>query len=168
METPRLNPFTKAVVWLGVATGAIWLAAPVVPLRFLAETLFSCYGWTSLACLLQVRSVFSRTRPGRGRKGQVRPAWDATWYLPVYIWGIESNLNIVTIGAGDGPPWMVAPEQVVMLFVTLSLCLGTEGWARRRGAPSRAGLGAMPLPVVAAIVGVGLPWLLFSFPQGPM
>ena len=98
----------------------------------------------------------------------MRPAWDATWYLPVYIWGIESNLNIVTIGAGDGPPWMVAPEQVVMLFVTLSLCLGTEGWARRRGAPSRAGLGAMPLPVVAAIVGVGLPWLLFSFPQGPM
>ena len=138
---PRLSPFTKGVLWIGAGAIALWLAQPVLPLCVLGETLLSLYAWTSLSCLLQVRAVFSRSR---ANERQSRTASDATWYLPIYIWGIESNLDIVNVSAGDGSPWMVAPQQAIMLLVTLGVCFGTEAWARRRGAPSRAALGAVP------------------------
>jgi len=166
---PRLGTVTRVIVWIGAVVVGLALIQPLVPSRsgrFTAEMLAGLYGWTSLYCLLQfgVIAWMSRRSTRQGERAS-RPSSDATWYLPVYVWGIESNVNVVNVTAGDGWPCLVAVQQALMLLVTLGLCLGAEAWARRRGRPARATQGALPLPVVAAIISVEMPWLMFTLPQ---
>jgi hypothetical protein len=168
MRAVRLSLVTKVVVFVGVAVGGLaviqpWLASAGG--RFVVDMLVGLYGWTFLYCLAQFVAISWWSRSSLPRRGRApRCSSDATWYLPVYVWGMESNINVVNATAGDGWVCMVAVQQGAMLLVTLGLCLGAEAWARRGGCAARATQGALPLSVVAAIIGVEMPWLLFAIP----
>jgi hypothetical protein len=169
MRPVRLSPVTWIVVILGVAVGGLALIQRLLetsPGRLLAEMVVSLYLWTCLYCVLQFLVIAWCSRRGVPRRQhEPRSAIDATWYLPLYAWGIESNINLASSFAGDGWPCFVAVQQCVMLLVTLGVCLAAESWARKRGLPARRALGALPLPVVAAIISVETPWVLFALPQ---
>jgi hypothetical protein len=75
---------------------------------------------------------------------------------------MESHINLGNALALDGGPVMVGLQQCVMLLLTLELGLWAERWARLRGCAAREAQGALPLPVVAAIIGVGIPWMMFA------
>lgn len=112
---------------------------------------------------------------GLSRRRQVssarpcRPPWDSTWFVPIYVWGIESLLHahssLTTVAAGHGLLgavfWLLIRLEVsgLALLCALGACAVAEWWAVSRGLPARAGVGAVPFPTVAAIIAVYWTWL---------
>ena len=122
----------------------------------------------TLAYLAAQFLVLAVSRPRCAK--HVRPGADATWFISVYIWGIES-LHHGYWWVFDAPymgfakPFQtLLPRAVLSLSVlglAISASLASEWFATRKGLPARASAGALPLPVVAAIVGVHWTWSLW-------
>jgi hypothetical protein len=110
---------------------------------------------------LVAQFVFIRWRRGRPRvlRG-VRPASDPTWFLSVYVWGIESVIRTANAFAGDGWAMFVMPSGQLMLTIALVGSLLAESLARKAGCGARPSGGAVPTGVVAAILTMQLAWTM--------
>ena len=125
------------------------------------------YKFTVLYLLVQLIAVTARRARVQPSRQTIRPASDATWFLPVYVWGIESIhhgywwLFEAPFGGIAKTVYGLLPRvelSVAVLMVTVGVCFLTEHLARRKGLPCRAAVGAVPLPVVVAVVAVQWIW----------
>jgi hypothetical protein len=143
-------------VLFAVGMAAVRLVGPGV-LKWVAGELVR-FEWT-LLCLggqfLVLAWCSRRTR----RQHVPRPMSDATWFVPVYVWGIECLVDAANYGAGHFGWPERAVGDVIMLIVALALSLSAEMWARRLGCAARRSQGSVPLPVVAAVLSVLLTWI---------
>ena len=114
--------------------------------------------------LVVVRARLSRTA-APCRVPPVRS--DLTYFLPVFVWGIESVVHGHQAMFGPSrycfgfPIWAFASQAALSGVVGMALIaagLLSERWARRGGWFVREGWAALPLPVVAGLVGVQLNW----------
>ncbi len=118
------------------------------------------------------RFLWLLTAARRGKRNLAspkRPAWDATWFLPVYVGGVESLLHLTWWSGGIAvrgiiPPGICLLEHGALsglvLLGLLAACIIQEWTAPRVGIAARASVGALPLPVVAALAGVAATWTL--------
>jgi hypothetical protein len=99
-----------------------------------------------------------------------RPSSDATWFLPVYVWGIEFLLYIkwlYDMGPGSGSFISLAFyfEQflfsAVILAIVIGLCFLQEFLARHVGMGVRESQITIPLPLLVGILSVWLIWVIF-------
>ena len=129
----------------------------------------------SLALEFGVARLRRAARPGTR---VLRPHSDATWFVPVHLWGLCSLYHACWFLFGDGPRgcWGVpvwvfgshAGFSWAVLAVVLSLCFLAEHVARRRGAPVRHCRATLPLPLLATILGVAGCWLLLFLAIVPL
>ena len=95
-----------------------------------------------------------------------RPPSDATWFVPVYVCGLSSLYHawyaLFGISHCFGVPEFVFAEHARFAFALLAAVVAwgflAEHLARRVGLPARAWQGALPLAVVAALLGVAGAW----------
>lgn len=111
------------------------------------------------------RSIGSR--PAKAATMAAMAPWDSTWYLGVHVWGIDTvghHWNFLTGGLCFGPTGMyyALESWLVSLFVLVFVLVAgvtAECIARRRGLRARR-TGALPLPVVGAILSVFTVWVV--------
>lgn len=102
--------------------------------------------------------------------GRQRAPSDSTWFVPVHLWGIASVMHAGWALAGGamtrcwGPSALGLAEHAAfsgaLLPGVLALCFLAEHVARRLRLPARPAQATVPLPVVAAILGVAACWQL--------
>jgi len=118
-----------------------------------------------VAQLLAITKWPSRIAP----PSAVRPASDVTWFLPVFIWGLESLHHLVwwltephrfCFGIPPAATFERAELTSVMMAGALAASFLSERQARRHRRPARAAQATVPLPVVAALIGVQWTWAL--------
>jgi hypothetical protein len=99
----------------------------------------------------------------------VRPASDMTWFIPVFIWGLESLHHLVwwigePHGFCFGPPPAATFERAeltsVLMVGALAASFLSEHQARRHHRPARAPQATIPIAVLAALTGVQWTWAL--------
>jgi len=118
-----------------------------------------------------VRIMLVWRHPRHRMVDMIRPPSDANWFLPVYVWGLESlchvrwlGANIVRIMESEGGLSIQkcfcnhAVLSAAILVVVLTLCFMEESLARTVGLPARAGQATLPLPVLGVMFGVMLNW----------
>lgn len=129
------------------------------------------YKFTILSVIVQLGAIVWWSRPSLPqRRSTPRPPSDAFWFLPVFVWGLES-LHHCKWWAFEAPfrgivktllaflPRIVLTE--VMLGATVCGCFLAENLAHRRNLAARTPQATLPLGVVVAIVGVQWVWGLF-------
>jgi|WetSurMetagenome_2_1015567.scaffolds.fasta_scaffold455619_1 hypothetical protein len=110
-----------------------------------------------------------------------RPPSDPLWFVPVYLWGLQSLYQLCEVHSGltgtEGTKGCVGSSillygmlftaNLYLLLLVLAGCFLSEHWARKRGWPARAPQATLPLGAVAALIGVqagwGITYLLFMF-----
>lgn len=110
---------------------------------------------------------FSRKRFISSRERTARLSSDATWFLPVYVWGIDSLVHLARPIIVMQYRYLIEPTQfsdyffltVSILIVVIGLCFLQEKIARRIGISVRASQATIPLSVLACILGVLLTWV---------
>ena len=162
------SPITIGVICLGgfllVLAGPVWLFGPT---WLEHATLVGWYRFTIAYASCQVAVL--RWWPRTERSRLCRPASDATWFVPVFIWGVESLDHLLewpwTRGMCFGVPrdWVGAQGigSGAMLCAAVIACLWSEGIARRTGRGVRSATWSIPAGVAAGIVSVELNWVLF-------
>ena len=127
--------------------------------------------WQYKLTLLYVALQLAALRWCRKGRRQVlpRPASDLTWFVPMFVWGLESLHHLgwwilTSHGYCFGPPfdallwrWFLSG---VLMVGTLIACFVSEFLARRMGWAARPAQATLPLPVVAALLGVHGTWVL--------
>jgi hypothetical protein len=113
--------------------------------------------------------VISRWRSRTATLPSVRSASDLTWFIPVFIWGLESLHHLVwwlseSHGFCFGTPPAATFERAeltsVLMVGALAASFLSEQQARRHHRPARAAQATVPLPVLAALIGVQWTWAL--------
>jgi hypothetical protein len=139
-------------------------------LQYKATTMCVALQFAVIAWRFYFRSPASR-RPKRS-------ASDLTWFVPVFVWGIES-LRHAHWFAFDAPVRGIAPSGYLFLpraeltgFIlgaVLLACFLAEYLAHRVGCAGRQPQATLPLPVAAAVFGVQSTWclLLLAFTYHP-
>lgn len=134
------------------------------------------YKFTLLYLVVQLAVIAALPVRVRHPRRSTRPASDATWFLPVSVWGLESIRNgywwifeAPFIGIAKTVHAFLPRIELAAaaLMVTTAVCLSSEHLARRRRLPCRAAAGSVPASVVAAIIAVqsiGGLWLLVFVP----
>jgi hypothetical protein len=95
-------------------------------------------------------------------------AGDAAWFVPVYVWGIESLRHLTWWLLGGEffpyPPSFLQHGEftIAILAFVAAACLAEEYLAKRTGLPARQACGTIPVPTMAAIVGVLAVWFICS------
>jgi hypothetical protein len=133
---------------------------------YIRELQLSQYALTVGYVLVQL--ILVRSRPRKSSRTQ-RPPSDPTWFVPVYLWGLQSLGHIYQFENGfwdhSDLTIVVYGEQYLLNFgvaaLVLAGCFLSEHWARQRGWAARAPQATLPLGVVAAIIGVQAVWGLF-------
>jgi hypothetical protein len=133
--------------------------------------------WRSIG-LSTLTLVFSLTRRPPARRlapldqsvspSIVRKGWDSTWFLPVFVWGIETSnraIDSMHWGHWTKEPMMPWKFQAILAsaatIATLVLSgLLAEGIGSCRGLQARAQGGSLPLPVTAAVAAPFGVWFL--------
>ena len=95
-----------------------------------------------------------------------RPSGDLAWFVPAFIWGIESLHHVAwrmfaTSYCFASPlPTTVQAAALsgALMVLVIALCLLSEHLARAEGWAGRAPQLTLPLPVIAAITGVQWTW----------
>jgi hypothetical protein len=118
-----------------------------------------------------------RTVPPR-RVPIVRPSSDATWFVPVHLWGIASIFHGGWLLFGDGPHgcFGLSPlafgDHALFSFAVLGavipLCFLAEHLARRVGFPVRMPQATLPVALLAAILGVCGSWAVMFLALVPL
>jgi hypothetical protein len=139
-----------------VASVLTWDAiSPAAMQRIRREV--AAYDKTLLVVAAQL--AVAGVRQPRPARATARPAWDATWFVPVYLWGIEAIWDATGMVSADSSYLHRAVPSCLMLMVVLALCVAAEGWAHSRGLQTRESIGSLPLPVGAALVSLLLVWV---------
>jgi len=98
-----------------------------------------------------------------------RPSSDATWFLPLYVWGVESLLHIkwwfdIGLNSGSWISPLICFEQFLfsaaMLIAVIGLCYLHESLARHFGMGVRESQITIPLPVLICILSVWSMWFI--------
>jgi hypothetical protein len=119
--------------------------------------------------LVQLVVVRGRSTAAAAGPSVPRVRSDMTYFLPVLAWGIESVLHAHQAMFGPSrycfgfPVWAFACQALLsgsLGVVLIATGFLSERWARSGGRPLREMRAALPLPVVAALVGVQLNWSL--------
>ena len=104
------------------------------------------FRWTCGSLVLQLALVAPILSSDASNVKRVRSASDATWYIPVYIWALESAIAAGNYSVERAPiSWSAIPSGVMLVF-TLVSCTMTERWAKRSGTAARTDLGASTIP----------------------
>lgn len=147
-----------------------------VYLRHLAGTGdFLQYPVTLLCVALEFAAIAWRACfRGSAPPPQPRAASDLTWFVPVFVWGIESLRHGLWWiyeapfrGIAAGPHLLVlrAGLTCIIMVAVLLACFLAEYLADRVGCAGREPQATLPLPVFAAVLGVQWAWgvLLLGF-----
>ena len=98
-----------------------------------------------------------------------RPPADLTWFVPIYVWGLESLHHLAWWLLGShgfcfGPPISSLFSRGFLTCLVMAATVGasfvSEQWARQNRRAARAAQATLPLPIVAAIIGVLWTWAL--------
>lgn len=96
-----------------------------------------------------------------------RPPSDATWFVPVFVWGLEALGHLVwwltdSHGFCFGLPPAATLERVkvttFMMATALAASVLSEHLARRHHRAARAAQATVPVSVLAALLGVQWTW----------
>ena len=135
------------------------------------------YKFSIAFIVIRIGVLLLASRRRRQSLAASRPAWDAYWYLPFYVASIESLWH--------GSLWYFGTFHTdisyagfcyvahAALALTLSLCVLAvctvqEALGVHLGMPGRGAGGTIPLPVVAAAVGVAATWALWCMAAIPV
>jgi hypothetical protein len=110
---------------------------------------------------------YSRKHFRSSRERTARLSSDATWFLPVYVWGIESLVHLARPIISMRYKYLIEPMHfsdyffltVSILMVVIGLCWLQEKIARGIGMTVRKSQATIPLSVLASILGVLLTWV---------
>ena len=140
---------------------------------------FLQYRVTLLCVALAFGAIAWRARfGGPGPRPRPRAPSDLTWFVPVFVWGIES-LRHALWWLFDAPfrgiaksPYLLLPRAELTSFIlgaVLLACFLAEYVAHRVGCAGREPQATLPLPVFAAVLGVQWTWgvLLLGFTFRP-
>lgn len=143
------------------------------------------YKFTAILLLFRFAYIFLlRKRSKLLRKRAPRPSSDATWFLPVYFWGIESLFHLLQWLANFGWWWKANISQEVRVsdpgmdrihpsffehgFFSAAVLIGVVGFcylqeqlARRIGLGVRESQATIPLAVIVSILGVWFMWISY-------
>jgi hypothetical protein len=99
------------------------------------------------------------------RPATVRPPSDPAWFVPIFVWGIESVRHAHWSLFERPVEFPYLPDFAgqaglsgLVLALVLAACFFTERRAGRQGLAARAPQVSLPLPVVAAILGAHWCW----------
>jgi hypothetical protein len=104
-----------------------------------------------------------------GAQPSIRSAADMTWFMPVFVWGLESLHHLVwwlseSHGFCFGIPPAATFERAeltsVLMVGALAASFLSEHQARRHHRAARPAQATVPLPVLAALMGVEWTWTL--------
>ena len=102
-----------------------------------------------------------------GQLAFARRAADLAWFVPVYVWGLESLHHLSWWLFGNhgfcwGPPIISFFSRCflscLVMAATVGACFASEQWARQNGRAVRPAQATLPVPIVAAILGVQWTW----------
>jgi len=142
-------------------------------------SVFFLYKFVALLLLFRFVNIFFVRKYTRLiEKRTSRPSSDATWFLPVYVWGIESLLHIkwwfdIGLNSGSFISTLIYFEQFLfsaaILIVVIGLCYLQESWARHFGMGVRESQITIPLPLLVSILSVWLIWIIIyvNLPRSP-
>jgi hypothetical protein len=130
------------------------------------------YKFTILCVVTQFGAIVWWSRPSRRRQSRApRPPSDAFWFLPVFVWGLESlrhcawwvfegQFRGIGVAVAKTLPAFLPRIMLteLMLGITLCGCFLAENVAHRGNLAARIPQATLPLSVVAAIVGVQWAW----------
>lgn len=126
------------------------------------------YTFSTAALLVQTVLLLRSVR--RGRRQTVapdRPVWDASWFVPLYLGGVESLLHLALWLEGMARRGVVPPASLMLahgafsgtILLVLLVACALEDWAAPRLRTSaRAMVAALPPPVLAGFLGVAATW----------
>jgi hypothetical protein len=120
-------------------------------------------------CIVAQLVAISRWPHRRATKPPPRPSSDATWFVPVYVWGLESLRHLVWWLTEPhrfcfGLPFSASFQRVELTAIIMAVALAgsflSERQARRHRRAVREAQAAVPISVVAALFGVQWTWAL--------
>jgi hypothetical protein len=137
----------------------------------LSEAIFH-YKFVAILLLFRFGYLFFFRKHFKLIKKRVpRPSSDATWFLPVYVWGIESimymNRWVNSQEYSGGIKYLMNKfiEQfyisTIILIVVTGLCYLQEYLAHRVGMGVRESQATIPLSVLFSILGVWFIWIVY-------
>lgn len=131
------------------------------------------YKYAFILLLFRFGYIFFSRKRFKFIKGRVpRPSFDAIWFLPVFIWGIESLNHMV---------WWDVERQIqgfeyyqigriehgffsaLIFLIIIGLCLLQEYLARYVGIGVRENQSTIPISLIVVFLSVISVWILVGF-----